>query len=145
MTRATRRTPLVKQELVILPEFTPVVWGVHCDQSLLFCIMFWRSLFVIVFLFIFFHFSMVLSVLQFTVSNCSLVSWNFASNIRLSEIKLYVWKLNETFLIVNFRTFIASSAKVQSTDFFKLYSYRLLQSKFHMKTNDNPLFASWTL
>ena len=47
----TRRVPLVDQELLTLPELTPVFSGVRIVQSLVFCVVFCRSLFVI-FLFI---------------------------------------------------------------------------------------------
>ena len=47
VTRATRWVPLVDQELLTLPELTPVFSGVRIVRSLVFCGVFCRSLFVI--------------------------------------------------------------------------------------------------
>jgi hypothetical protein len=60
VTRATRRVPLVDQELLTLPELTPVFSGVRVVRSLVFCVVFCRSLFVI------FLLTIVLFVLRFT-------------------------------------------------------------------------------
>jgi hypothetical protein len=50
ITRLTRRVPLVKQELLTLPEnmsSPPVFSGVRVARSLVFCVVFCRSLFVL--------------------------------------------------------------------------------------------------
>jgi hypothetical protein len=60
VTRATRWVPLVDQELLTLPELTPVFSGVRVVRSLVFCVVFCRSLFVI------FLLTIVLFVLRFT-------------------------------------------------------------------------------
>ena len=63
VTRLTRRVSLVEQKLLILPEHMsslPGFSGVRVTSSLVFCIMFCRSLFVP---FVLFHLAIVLSVL----------------------------------------------------------------------------------
>ena len=69
VTRATRRAPHLEQELLILPELLsspPVFSGVHNARSLVFCVMFCRSSFVLYLL------AIVLSVLlRFTASDYS--------------------------------------------------------------------------
>jgi len=55
VTRVARRVPLVEQELLIRPEHlssTPVFSEVHVARSLVFCVVFWRSLNVLLFFFI---------------------------------------------------------------------------------------------
>ena len=50
----TRRVSIVEHELLILPghlSWAPVFSGVHMAQTLVFCVLFCKSLFVIVFLF----------------------------------------------------------------------------------------------
>ena len=60
----TRRVPLVEQKLLTLPEFTPGFSGVCVSWSLVLCVMFCRSLFVL------FLLTIVLSVLlQFSDSD----------------------------------------------------------------------------
>jgi len=52
--RVTRRVPLVEQELLFLLEYLsshPVFIGVRVARSLVFCVMFCRSLFVLLFFF----------------------------------------------------------------------------------------------
>ena len=87
--------------------------------------------------------SMVLSVLQFTVSNCSLVSWNF----QYSSVwnKIICIKIERNIFDCKSSYFYSQQCQSPIIRFFKLYSCLLLQSIFHMKTNDNPLFASWIL
>ena len=68
VTRVTRRVPLVEQELLNIPEHlrSPPVFGqVYVARSLVFCVVFCRSLFIL------FLLTMVLSVLRFTYSNGS--------------------------------------------------------------------------
>jgi len=70
-TRLTRRVPPVEQELPTLPEHlsSPSVFsGVHVTRSLVLCVMFCRSLFVLL--------AILLSVLRFTDSNYPLISSN---------------------------------------------------------------------
>ena len=64
VTRVTRWMSLTKPELPTLPEYlsSPPVSGVRATRSLVFCVMFCRSLFVLL--------AVVLSVLPFTDSDC---------------------------------------------------------------------------
>jgi hypothetical protein len=69
VTRVTRRVPLVEQELPILPEHLsslPIFSGVHVTWSFVLCVMFCRSLFVLL---SFFFLAIVLSVLRFMDSD----------------------------------------------------------------------------
>jgi hypothetical protein len=71
-TRVTRRVPLVEHELLTLTEhlsLPPVFSGVRVTRSLVLCVMFCRSLFVL--LFFFFWLSGCLSCLPFLVSSNS--------------------------------------------------------------------------
>ena len=50
VTRETQWVPHVEQKLLTLPDHTsspPVISGVHVARSLVFCVMFYRSLFVL--------------------------------------------------------------------------------------------------
>ena len=47
ITRVTRRVPLVKQDLLTLPEFIPVFTGFRVAPSLVFCVLFCRLLYVL--------------------------------------------------------------------------------------------------
>ena len=72
VTRATWQMPLVEQEWLNLPEHLtspPVFSGVCVPQSLVFCVVFCRSLFVL------FLLTIVFSVLRFTDSDYPLVSF----------------------------------------------------------------------
>ena len=100
ITRVTWRVALVEQELVTLPEHmssSPVCSGVGVARSLVFCVVFWRSL-------SFFRLAIVLSALWFTDSDYPLVSSNSSSLLWgcLSRL-LYVHVL--TFALIKFYNF----------------------------------------
>ncbi len=72
MTRVTRRVPLVEQELLILLRYlnsTRDFGGVRGSRPLIFCLVFCRSLCVLLS-----FFAIVLSVLRFPYSDYLLVS-----------------------------------------------------------------------
>ena len=87
MTRVTRRVPHVEQELLTLPEnmsSPPVFSGVRFVRSLVFCIVFCGSLFVIL------SFIVLSDLLQFTASDChfGIFKLFFNTSVQLKPLEL---------------------------------------------------------
>ena len=94
VTRVARRVPLVEQESLTLQEHLsspPVFSGVRVTRSLVFCVMFFRSLFV--------HFlsAVVLSVLPFTDSDCPF--WYLQTLLKL-HVHGYIYMSDRSQLVI---------------------------------------------
>jgi len=91
ITRLTRRVPLVEQELLTLPDHpssSPVFNGVRVTRSLVLCVWFCRSLFVLLYFFCWplyclFFFDIRILITPLVSSNSSYISanWNRIFNL----------------------------------------------------------------
>ena len=110
--RVTRQVPLVEQELLTLPEHlssAPVCNGVHVSRSLVLCIIFCRSLFVLL--------AIVLSVLlRFTDSDYPWL-WYLRLTLMLGMVKI-MW----TKVLLN-----VSYTKIRFTDVVRKCMVNLLK------------------
>ena len=78
----TRRVPLVEQELLTIPEYlsSPFFSGVHVTRSIVFCVMFCRSSFVLL---SFFFFSLCRLFFDLRIMIIPLVSSIFLDSIAM--------------------------------------------------------------
>ena len=107
--RAKRRVPLVKHDLFTIPEhqisFSSCFSRVRVVQSIVFCVMFCRSLFIILFIF---HLVSVLSVSRFTVSDnhfdsikLFMRSYAFHVWVKCQNLSLNIWFAYSLYLVLH--------------------------------------------
>ena len=128
VTRVTRRYPLLEQELIILPKHVrlhSVFSGVRVARSLVFCVVFCRSLFN------FFLWTLCCLSFDLRILITPLLSSNFSQSFLFYKHSMYLFRITEILLKVALNTI---------TPFFR---WNLIYEEYHYTTIEMPSIVAY--